>query len=164
MANEAGDAASAPVWRSLASGPVRRAPASAGDEAGQPPASPRLRALQADLARTRSPGHKKRLLREFWQAVQAQGAPLLEETAAQSATPAPSGDAAPAARLLLRLRQRSSPSSGARRRARPISGMKCGWTGPYLPLSRPRCAACRAQISGTCRCHCRAACAWLTSL
>lgn len=99
VANEAGDAASAPVWRLLASGPVRRAPASAGDEAGQPPASPRLRALQADLARTRSPGRKKRLLREFWQAVQAQGAPLLEES--------------------------------RRRKARS-----------------PRCAACRARMSG----------------
>ena len=97
VADEAGDAASAPVWRLLASGPARRAAASAQAQANLPPASPRLRALQADLARTRSPGRKKRLLREFWQAVQAQGAPLLEETAAQSATPALSGDTAPAA-------------------------------------------------------------------
>ena len=97
VADEAGDAASAPVWRLLASGPARRAAASAQAQANLPPASPRLRALQAGLARARSPGRKKRLLSEFWQAVQAQGAPLLEEPAAASAPPAPSGDAAPAA-------------------------------------------------------------------
>ena len=75
------DAAPAPRWQLLASGPAL---ADAGPVAGDTqPVSPRLRQLQAELAQA-APGQRAGLQQRFWQQVQATGTPLLEASPARA--------------------------------------------------------------------------------
>ncbi|CAB5658813.1 Ferric enterobactin esterase [Delftia tsuruhatensis] len=73
------DAAPAPRWQLLASGPAL-ADASPTAEAERP-LSARLRQLQAELAQA-APERRAGLLQRFWQQVQATGTPLLEASPA----------------------------------------------------------------------------------